>query len=249
MPLPYLRRLTARDRTEAANQHLARYLAFVAGAVNAGGFLAIRQYTSHMSGIVSSIADDLALANFKPVLAGMLAVISFVMGAFCTSSLIRWARRRKLHSEYALPLVFEAMLLIVFGVVGREFAGHVAITTMVLLCFTMGLQNSMITKISGAVIRTTHLTGMLTDIGIEFGRIAFATREEAGAEHFPDMRKLRLLGSLVALFFVGGVTGALGFRYLGFLFTVPLAAVLVVLAMMPVMDDLRAARAGELVVD
>jgi uncharacterized membrane protein YoaK (UPF0700 family) len=242
MPLPYLRRLTSRSRTQAANRHLARFLAFVAGAVNAGGFLAIRQYTSHMSGIVSSIADDLALANFKPVLAGVLAVLSFVMGAFCTSLMIRWARRRNLHSEYALPLMLEAALLITFGIIGREFQGHVAISTMILLCFTMGLQNSMITKISDAVIRTTHLTGMLTDIGIEFGRIAFATSEEREDESFPDTRKLRLLGSLVALFFVGGVTGALGFRYLGFLFTVPLAAVLVALAMMPVLDDLRAVK-------
>lgn len=60
MPLLYLRRLTSRKRTESANRHLARYLAFVAGAANAGGFLAVRQYTSHMSRIVASMADNLA---------------------------------------------------------------------------------------------------------------------------------------------------------------------------------------------
>ena len=53
MPLNYARRLTGRDRTVLANRHLGCVLAFVAGAANAGGFLAVRQYTSHMTGIVS----------------------------------------------------------------------------------------------------------------------------------------------------------------------------------------------------
>ncbi len=56
MPLFYLRRLTGSRRTEIANRHLARYLAFIAGATNAGGLLAVGQYTSHMSGIVSAMA-------------------------------------------------------------------------------------------------------------------------------------------------------------------------------------------------
>jgi uncharacterized membrane protein YoaK (UPF0700 family) len=238
MPLRYLRRLTHRDRTQTANEHLARYLAFVAGAVNAGGFLAVRQYTSHMSGIVSAMADNLAIGDFRPVLLGAEAVTSFVLGAFCTSAAIRIARRRGLHSEYALPLMIEAALLVTFGMVGREFHGHVVVATMMLLCFTMGLQNAMITKISGAVIRTTHLTGMLTDIGIEIGRMAFATTERTVLP-VRDPRNLFLLSSLVTLFFFGGVTGAFGFRYLKFLFVAPLAAVLVLLAIMPVLDDLR----------
>jgi uncharacterized membrane protein YoaK (UPF0700 family) len=237
MPLHYLRRMTGSDRTQAANQHLARYLSFVAGAVNAGGFLAVRQYTSHMTGLVSAMADNLAIGSLRAVAMGLVSVLCFVLGAFCTSSTVRLAGRRGLHSRYALPLVFEAALLITFGLIGREFRGHVAVTTMILLCFTMGLQNAMITKISGAVIRTTHLTGMLTDIGIEFGRVAFTSESEVSPA--PDPRKLHLLSSLVLLFFLGGVIGALGFHYLGFLFTVPLAAILILLAVMPILDDLR----------
>jgi hypothetical protein len=57
MPIQYLRRLTSPERSEDANRRLGQSLAFVAGAANAGGFLAVKQYTSHMSGIVSAIAD------------------------------------------------------------------------------------------------------------------------------------------------------------------------------------------------
>ena len=79
---------------------------------------------------------------------------------------------------------------------------------------------------------------MITDIGISLGRIVFAGFGKA-MDIQPELASLRLLGSLVVLFFVGGVVGALGFRQVGFLFTLPLAAGLLLLAAMPVIDDLR----------
>jgi uncharacterized membrane protein YoaK (UPF0700 family) len=239
MPLHYLRRLTATERTTAANAHLARYLAFVAGAVNAGGFLAVHQYTSHMSGIVSAMADNLALGSSAIVFTSFAALISFLGGAFCTSVTIRWGRRLQLDSEYALPLIWEAGLLIVFGMIGKEFQGSTPIGTIMLLCFTMGIQNATITKISGAVIRTTHLTGMVTDIGIGLGRMVMPRCGNDPAAANDEVRRIRLLASLIALFFVGGVIGAVGFKHVGFLFTMPLAAVLLIMAAMPVVDDIR----------
>ena len=238
MPLFYLRRLTGSQRTETANRHLARYLAFVAGAANAGGFLAVRQYTSHMSGIVAAMADNVAMGSLALALNGLAAVMSFLLGAFLTTVFVRWARARELESVYALPLIAEAVLLVAFGFVGEEFAGGRVLGTVMLLCFTMGLQNAIITKLSHAVIRTTHITGMVTDIGIVLGRLCFGLNE-SDAPLAEELARLRLLSSLVGLFFVGGVIGAIGFRHVGFFFTVPLAVILLLLAAMPVVDDLR----------
>jgi uncharacterized membrane protein YoaK (UPF0700 family) len=240
MPLFYLRRLTGRERTERANRHLARYLAGIAGAANAGGFLAVRQYTSHMSGIVSAMADNLAAGSVHLLLNGLAAVMTFLLGAFLTTLAVRWARRHEMESIYALPLLAEAVLLVIFGLTGRVFSGGYVLETVLLLCFTMGLQNAIITKISDSVIRTTHLTGMVTDIGIALGRMAAHASESVEEE----IRKVRLLGSLIALFFAGGVVGALGFKHVGFLFTLPLAAVLILLAAMPVLDDVRRMRSA-----
>ena len=239
MPQHYLRRLTGRERTKTANQALARYLAFVAGATNAGGFLAVRQYTSHMSGITSAMADNLALGNLAVVFGSLAAILSFTTGAVCTTLLVRWARRHALHSEYALPVLAEAGLLVVFGLTGREFIDHTAIGIVLLLCFTMGLQNAIVSKLSNSVVRTTHVTGMITDIGIALGRmLASAAGDRDAADTF-DGPKLALLSSLVGLFFVGGVVGAIGFKHAGFLFTLPLALVLLLIAAVPVLDDLR----------
>jgi uncharacterized membrane protein YoaK (UPF0700 family) len=220
-------------------------LAFIAGATNAGGFLAVNQYTSHISGIVSAMADNSAAWDVGLVLSGMGALVSFVGGAALTAVLVNWGRRRRMQSEYALPLMLEAGLLLVFGLVGGHLEAQRWLfvpATVMLLCFTMGLQNAIITKISHAEIRTTHVTGVVTDIGIELGKLLYWNR----TVHRPgepvvraDWDRLRLLGSLVGLFFGGGVVGAVGFRRVGFACTLPLAGMLLVLALVPVVDDLR----------
>lgn len=250
MPVPYLRRLTGSNRSRAANRQLAHFLAFIAGATNAGGYVAVKQYTSHMSGIVSAMADATAVQDFGWLAAGTSALLAFLAGAACTAILVNWGRRRDLNSEYALPIMVEAGLLLCFGLTGGSLERHewfVVPATVALLCFTMGLQNAIITKISQAEIRTTHLTGMVTDIGIELGKALYWNRRtgEAGSDDperaavQADMDKLWLLISLVGLFFIGGVVGAVGFKYAGFIATLPLAAVLLMLAVVPVVDDLR----------
>ena len=118
------------------------------------------------------MADDLAAGDAGLAAGGIAAFGVFLAGAFVTMLLIRWARACNLESRYALPLVAEAGLLMVFGFTGKVFRGETILDTVILLCFTMGLQNAMITKLSKSVIRTTHLTGMVTDMGIALGRIA-----------------------------------------------------------------------------
>ncbi|KJK20926.1 hypothetical protein UB46_29630 [Burkholderiaceae bacterium 16] len=245
MPIPYLRRLTGRERSPEADRQLARYLAFVAGATNAGGFLAVQQYTSHMSGIVSAMADNLALGSIGLILDGLGALLSFLAGAACSAILINWGRRESLHSEFALPLMLESVLLVCFGLLGSNLERHEWLfvpATVMVLCFIMGLQNAMITKLSKAEIRTTHITGMVTDIGIELGKLFYwnlARANSAKPTVLADRRKLRVLVTLVALFFAGGVVGAVGFRHVGFSVTLPLATLLLALGAVPVMDDVR----------
>jgi uncharacterized membrane protein YoaK (UPF0700 family) len=239
----YLRALTSPHRTDISNRRLGRSLAFVAGAVNAGGFFAVGQYTSHMSGIVSALADNAALGDIGLILAGLASLAAFFLGAATSAVLINWGRRRGAHSRYALPLILEAALLLVFGLMGASLAarGHIG-ATVALLCFVMGLQNAIVTKISRAEIRTTHVTGLVTDIGIELGKLFYWNCSAPAADKvIADRGRLRLLSSLLAMFLAGGLAGAFGFKYLGFVATVPLAVVLLSMAVVPLVDDWRAA--------
>jgi uncharacterized membrane protein YoaK (UPF0700 family) len=229
------RRVLAAERSGTADTQLGIVLTFVAGAVNAGGFLAIGQYTSHMSGIFSALADNLVLGALGLVLAGLGALLPFVAGAACSAILINWGRRRNRGNFYALPLMLEAGLLFGFGLLGG-FAQDTPVfvpITVPLLCFIMGLQNATVTKLSGARIRTTHVTGIITDIGIELGKLVYWNRDRSRSETSlvrADRPKLRLLSLLLVSFFSGGVIGAFGFQRWGFGSCMPLALLLLLLA-------------------
>ena len=145
-----------------------------------------------------------------------------------------------------MPLMLEATLLLCFGLLGSNLETHRVLfvpATVCLLCYVMGLQNAMIAKISRAEIRTTHVTGLVTDIGIELGKlICWNVGATAAGAVRADRQKLILLGSLLASFLAGGLAGAMGFKHLGFVSTVPLAVVLLTLAAVPVFDDMLAQR-------
>lgn len=239
MPLTYLSGLTALQRSARADLHLGVSLAFVAGALNAGGFLAVGQYTSHMTGIVSSAADNIVLGNAALVSAGLLSLASFVSGAATTACLVNYARRNGWQGIYATPLLIEALLLLAFGLVGTTLHRHefIAVSlTAILLCYAMGLQNALITKISNAEIRTTHVTGLVTDMGIEIGKLLYwngPARLGDAPRVLANRRKLRVHALLVGAFFCGGLAGAAGFKHVGFTSTIPLALLLVAIALAP----------------
>ena len=244
MPLLTLQQLAARERTRQRNRQLGGLLAFMAGAINAGGFLAVQRYTSHMTGVVSSITDDLVLGQGLLVLAGVGSLLAFVAGAAVTAILINWARRRQMQGEYALSLLLEAALLLLFGLLGANLNELIEVfmpTTVLLLCFIMGLQNAIVTKISQAEIRTTHMTGVITDLGIELGRLLYWNRSHAhGGEPVRANRdRLRILSLILGLFFAGGLVGAWAFKTVGYGAVLPLAAVLAVVALPPLLHDVR----------
>ena len=240
------RHLTGQHRTASINRLLGAILAFNAGAVNAGGFLVVAMYTSHMTGFASLLADNLVLGNTALVLGAVGTLLAFTTGAAVTAILVNWARQHALRSEYALPLLLEAALLLVFGLLGatlnRQTPFAVPLTVLV-LAFTMGLQNALVSKMSSSQIRTTHMTGIVTDIGIELGKLFYWNRTGSPLESRvrANRIKLRLLGTLLGAFISGGIVGAAGFKYIGFIWVVPLALLLLALCLPPLYSDLHRA--------
>lgn len=232
-------------RSADRNLRLGCTLCIVAGATNAGGFLAVGQYTSHMSGILSSVADNIVLGQIQLVAAGLALLGAFVAGAVTTAWMVNWSRRRQMRSAFARPLLVESALLLVFGLFGtaiHHFAGLFVPLTVLLLCFIMGLQNAVITKVSQAEIRTTHVTGLLTDLGIELGKLLYVNRSAFDQKVVANRTKMRLHALLVGSFLSGALIGAYGFKVYGYVSTVPLAILLMVLSLGPLLDDVQNGR-------
>lgn len=234
--------LAGKRRTIEANKSLGRSLAFVAGAINAGGFLIVNQYTSHMTGITSIAVDSIALNEWDVAIKMFFYIACFICGSATCSMLVIWARSNHLHSRYALPITIEATLLILFGIVNslHKYNEHIAALYIIaLLCYLMGLQNAVITKISSTTIRTTHVTGMVTDIGIEIGRILYSLKNTGKEYITPDKARITLHISIVIMFLVGGIYGAYGFKYAGSVTVIPLAGYLLFIALNPIKRDFK----------
>ena len=238
-----LRHLAGRHRTSSTNRALGLLLAFNAGAVNAGGFLVVHLYTSHMTGFLSLLADNLVLGNMALVLSAVGVLWAFLSGAGSTAIMVNWAHHHRLRSGFALPLLLEALLMLVFGLMGAITMNWNTVfavpLTVLLLAYIMGLQNAVVTKMSLAEIRTTHMTGILTDLGIEMGKMFYWNSSSVPAEAYVrgNHARMRLFASLVAMFTLGGVVGAAGFKYIGFVWVIPLAAIILGLSLPPLWAD------------
>jgi uncharacterized membrane protein YoaK (UPF0700 family) len=131
---------------------------------------------------------------------------------------------------------------LVFGLFGASinfFSDLFVPLTVLVLCFIMGLQNAVITKISNAEVRTTHVTGLVTDLGIELGKLVYVNRLTREKLVLGNRRKLRILLKLLFSFFIGGLLGAIGFKTIGYITTVPLSVMLLLLVWHPVMNDVK----------
>jgi uncharacterized membrane protein YoaK (UPF0700 family) len=215
-------------RSRQTDQRLGALLAFVAGAANAGGFIAMGQYSSHMTGITSSLADNLALGRYAFVLLGLSMLLAFLTGAASTAFLVNWARRARHQNPFVLPVLLEALLLLCFGlfegVKGREAWGALPVAEM-LLAYMMGLQNALITKVAKAEIRTTHVTGMVTDLGIELGKLFYWNRDATpgAAKVLANRKKIRAHAAIFLAFLGGALSGAFGFKAIGYYAVLPLS--------------------------
>lgn len=229
-------------RPDHLNQILAGYLALVAGMVNSAGFLIVGSFTSHVTGNVGRFADDLSLGHRSAAMLALVMVVTFFLGAFAASVALESSLLRRRAQVYGSLLCVEAGLLLAFYALSRLMRTNdprLHDAQALVLCAAMGVQNCLVTRLSGAVVRTTHLTGIVTDLGIESarwfrywrGQLAAHTGLRLVAGHdpppHPSWPKSALLLTIVVFFVVGSACGALlAVHAVRFVFIVPSALLL-----------------------
>jgi uncharacterized membrane protein YoaK (UPF0700 family) len=197
-----------KSRTLKHNLRIATILSFVAGIVNVTGFLAFSQLTTNVTGHFALFMRD--VANFEIWIGTVyfLYLFSFLFGSFTSSFLIEKFKENKKLNVFVIPTLIECMILVVVALLSNFEQFKYPDLIVCILLFAMGLQNSFVTKISNAVVRTTHLTGLFTDLGIELSQLFFP-KSHPNREKIKATIKLRLF--IICSFFMGGIIG--GFLY------------------------------------
>lgn len=206
-------RHTGQRRTYQHNLKLAILLSLAAGFVNAAGLLAFAVLTTNVTGHAALLAIELEAGSFDAVFTFLQWLLLFLAGATFSSWYIGWKGKHKRY-VYTVPLLIEFFILCSVAMYGwwktkitipiESIAGSVL--------FAMGMQNALVTVISRSVVRTTHLTGMLTDLGIALSEVMHV--------HFKLNRALRqrltLRANIILFFLIGGVVGAFSFHSLAY---------------------------------
>jgi uncharacterized membrane protein YoaK (UPF0700 family) len=220
-------------RTLSHNLRIASLLSFVAGLVNVAGFLAVQKLTTNVTGHFAFFVDEVFKLNLAQGFQYFLFILFFFLGSFCSGLLIEFVTRVNERYIYRIPVMIECIILLSVAIFGAYLIQTHPNLIAYALLFAMGLQNSLVTSISNAIVRTTHLTGLFTDLGIELSQLFFYKLPEQ-KQKLRSSIKLRL--TIIGFFFTGGVIGGVFYAGIG-LHVLIIAGLLLVMGL--IYDDIK----------
>jgi len=198
------------SRTFKHNFRLAVFLSFIAGLVNICGVLALGILTTNVTGHFAYLAEGVVKQNNVALVYSLFYIVFFLLGAFISSLLTEYFINRSYNAPHRASMLVELCLLLILGIYGDILIGK-GFSRPLLACimlFTMGLQNSLVSKVSDSAVRTTHLTGLFTDLGIELSQLFFRIEKD---QRRKLLRNIGLKGGIIVFFFSGCMIG--GFLY------------------------------------
>lgn len=202
-----------KNRTFAHDLRLATLLSFVAGLVNVTGLLALKTLTTNVTGHFAFFAEEIMRHDYATAVTFLVFTLFFLLGSFLSSFLQEVISLRNPDLSHIFPITLEMVILIAVGVFGTStglftLGGKMTAFFMLL---AMGIQNSLVTNISKSTVRTTHLTGLFTDLGIELSQLFFYKKPE-------EVKKLKtsifLRLSIISFFFIGCFSGGIVYQIL-----------------------------------
>ncbi|WP_126973335.1 YoaK family protein [Gynurincola endophyticus] len=197
-------------RTHSDNMKLGGLTAFSSGMVNVISLIVFFAFTSNVTGHFAIFAQEIAKGNWYQATVVLLWILLFFLGSFTANMLIIHGNKYiGRYLAHATPLILETLCLLFVGIYLQNFYKETLQETEILVAlmlFAMGLQNGLTASISNFSVKSTHLTGLLTDLGILFSMF---TKERFRADK--QLReKWQLLLCIMTCYVCGGIiTGLL----------------------------------------
>lgn len=195
-----------KKRSSKHNLRLATILSFVAGIVNITGVLALQTLTTNVTGHFAFFAEEVIKHNYQTAIVYFVFTLFFLVGSFTSNFLAEFVSQKNQELSHVLPITLEIFILSIIGLLGVQ-SGLDSLEGKWMafgLLFAMGIQNSLVTKISQSTVRTTHLTGLFTDLGIELSQLFFYKKPE---ERKTLTTSIYLRFSIITFFFLGCFIG------------------------------------------
>lgn len=219
-------------RTPSRDLALAACFSSIAGFSNAAALRSAGLFSGNVTGNVSLAADKLAFGAWAASTLFVAVAVSFGLGAFGCSRLAARARRMGSFNPAPLCVGAEAIAMAVLAITCMLMEKSMAALALCSgLAFLMGAQNALASMLTASRVRATHLSGIFTDLGMEFSALVDSKRASSGAAEAAGLRaSIALRLATIACFFFGGAAGALAWSTLGPLELLTPAAALGIIA-------------------
>jgi uncharacterized membrane protein YoaK (UPF0700 family) len=218
------------SRTLNDNIVLGSLTSFTAGMVNVASFMIFFSFTSNVTGYYAILAAEIAKGNVYQVAVVFIWIFLFMLGSFTSNLIIINVGKRKTYLAHALPVFLELICIASVGIYGDYFYQETLSETEVmlaLLLYAMGIQNGFTASISNFAVKTTHLTGTTTDLGILFSM--FTQKVYRQTKTLRD--KAKLLSYIVCFYISGAITAGFINTHLGFKLFYLICFILLVVAL------------------
>ncbi|MGF7081804.1 YoaK family protein [Mucilaginibacter sp. UYCu711] len=203
------------DRTLKENLMLASSTAMVSGMTNVVGLVAFLAFTSNITGHVANLSKHIVEQNFSEILIFLLWLFMFFAGAFLSSFIVRSLEDKSYYRAHSIPVIIEIIVLLFVAIYGHNFYRETQTEREIVIAtvlFAMGLQNSLVSTISGGLIKSSHLTGLFTDLGGEV-----AEWLHPNAKNTETMRdKIFIRVTILTFYLLGGIIGGYFFNLYDF---------------------------------
>ncbi|OON41436.1 DUF1275 family protein [Izhakiella australiensis] len=233
-----------RVRSHLEDRWLALVLATSAGTLNAMALGAFGFFPSHMSGNTSQISSEVSGSDVKDLVFLSAILTAFIAGAFSARLTVAAGLKKKLRTIYCLILLTEGIALALLSCFELLFhSSENSRESIVFLAFLMGIHNATSTQLSNGRVRSTHITGTVTDAGIALGSmVAGWLSRDASSGQRAQYKVLSTHLTTLFSFIGGGIVGLLLYRLAGFSAMLAVGVFLMLIASGAIMLALSATR-------
>ncbi len=225
-----------KERSHTEDRKLALWLATTAGLLNAIALGAFGFFPSHMTGNSSQFSTEVSSTDWRDILYFGSFILAFVGGAVLARLCVIWGISNNNRLIFCQILLFEGMLLTalsLYEIYFHAFTSNREVVTA--LCGLMGLHNSTSTQLSNGRVRSTHITGTLTDAGISLASVLFAMlRRDYSKDAKAQRSQLSTHLTTIFSFITGGIVGLTLFKWFGFHAMAAVGVILVAVAVMSI---------------
>ncbi|MFC7347633.1 YoaK family protein [Chryseobacterium zhengzhouense] len=203
------------SRTLGDNIRLGTLTAFTAGTINIASLLIFLSFTSNVTGHYAVFAAEISKGNWGQVAVVGAWIFLFFFGSFTANFFVINFNRKSKYFAHAMPLILEILCLLSVGFYGHHYYQKTleeAEVLVGLMLFATGLQNGLTASISNFLVKTTHLTGTTTDLGI----LASMFTHKKYRKNPELMARGKLLISIMFAYVLGAVFSGLTYYYLEF---------------------------------